>query len=68
MIRKLSKTHFWLLLFLFVISEGTCQRAAVLCDHHSGAERFVSAGSHLGEDACMGKWPSLGKFIFGFYM
>lgn len=38
------------------ISEGACQRAAVLCDRHSGAERFVPAGSrHLGEDAWMGK-------------
>lgn len=47
------------LLFFFIISEGACQRAAVLCDHHSGAERFMSAGSHLGEDAWLGKWIHL---------
>lgn len=41
-------------LFLF-LSEGSCQRAAVLRDYHSGAKRFMSEGSHLGEDAQLGK-------------
>lgn len=36
-------------------SEGTCQRAAVLRDHHSCAEGSVSAGLHLDQDVRLGK-------------
>lgn len=50
--------------FVCFVSGGSCQRSAVLCDHHSGVERFMSAGSHLGEDPLLGKWLHLSCFAY----
>lgn len=53
------KSYFMqMFLFFMIIYEGACQRAAVVCDRHQGASRFMSAGPfHLGENAWMGERP-----------
>lgn len=41
--------------FWFLFSKGSCKWITVLCYNHSGPERFMSACSHLGVAAQLGK-------------